>query len=556
MTSESHDSSSRAFASLIQRVLDARWRAYPNEAATSGFHDYDGLLPTASEQAIADRVSELRDSLAEAEAVDPPTLDEQQRFDRELLISGLRYELFDLTEWRTHRANPMALMDPIEVTNYLDRSYAPVEQRLASLAKLLRGVPAYLDSIRALLVPPFAKPVLEQSIEAYQGIAAFYRGDLAAFVTEHASGAPASEVSAAADAAAAAVDEMAAYLEPHRATATDDFAIGADIYAGLLLYGEMVSIPIDEIEAAGERELTRNQALVREAAEHIAPGAPVAEAIAMVARDHPTADRLLDATRAMLEELRAFVVDENVASVVSDVRAEVRETPPFMRWAFAAMDGPGPFEEVATESFYYVTPVEPEWSPEQAEEWLSNFNYAALRIISAHEVYPGHYVHFLRHHHAPSDAAKVFGAYSFWEGWAHYCEEMMLEVGYGGGDPRLAFAEAQEALIRICRLLCSIRMHTQGQTQAEATRFFQDNAYMEELPASKEALRGTFDPGYLNYTLGKLMIQKLRDDWQAEQGASYNLKAFHDELLSHGGPPIPLLRRAMLRHDDGGLLRG
>jgi uncharacterized protein (DUF885 family) len=265
---------------------------------------------------------------------------------------------------------------------------------------------------------------------------------------------------------------------------------------------------------------------------------------------------LLDETRAMLEELRAFVVDENVASVVSDVRAEVRETPAFMRWAFAAMDGPGPFEEVATESFYYVTPVEPEWSPEQAEEWLSNFNYAALKIISAHEVYPGHYVHFLRHHHAPSDAAKVFGAYSFWEGWAHYCEEMMLEVGYGGGDPRLAFAEAQEALIRICRLLCSIRMHTQGQTQAEATRFFRDNAYMEELPASKEALRGTFDPGYLNYTLGKLMIQKLRDDWQAEQGAAYSLKAFHDELLSHGGPPIPLLRRAMLRHDDGGLLRG
>jgi len=163
-------------------------------------------------------------------------------------------------------------------------------------------------------------------------------------------------------------------------------------------------------------------------------------------------------------------------------------------------------------------------------------------------------VHFLRHHNAPTPVSKVFGAYHFWEGWAHYCEEMMLEAGYGGGDPRLQFAEAQEALVRICRLLCSIRMHTQGLSLAAATRFFQANAYMEELPAQREALRGTFDPGYLNYTLGKLLIYKLRADWQAEQGAAYSLKAFHDELLAHGAPPVPLLRKLMLRNDDGRVL--
>ena len=166
-------------------------------------------------------------------------------------------------------------------------------------------------------------------------------------------------------------------------------------------------------------------------------------------------------------------------------------------------------------------------------------------------MYPGHYVHFLRHHYAPSAVSKVFGAYSFWEGWAHYCEEMMLEAGYGGGDPRMEFAQAQEALVRVCRLLCSLRMHTQGLALDDAARFFQDNAYMEELPARHEAVRGTFDPGYLNYTLGKLLIYKLRADWQAEQGDAYSLKAFHDELLSHGGPPVPLLRTMMLRNDDG-----
>ena len=503
---------------------------------------------------MASRVTQLHSSLAEAEAVPADALVPQERFDRDLLIGGLRNELFELTDWQDYRRNPMALMYPIEVTNYMDRSYAPVEQRLEALARVLRQVPAYLESVRSLLEPPFAAPVLEQSIEAYEGIASFYAGDLAGFVAEHATGALAVEVTEAREAAGAAVSAFADFLRPYRDTATDDFAIGAERFAKMLLLGEAVELPLDEIEAAGERELARNQELVRRAVEEFAPGAPVAEAIASVARDHPAADKLIDETRDMLEEIRAYVVDHDVATVVSEVRAQVRETPAFMRWAIAAMDGPGPFEEVATESFYYVTPVEAHWSEEQAEEWLSNFNYATLKIISVHEVYPGHYVHFLRHHNAPSAISKVFGAYSFWEGWAHYCEEMMLEAGYGGGDPRLLFAQAQEALVRVCRLLCSIRMHTKGMTLEEAGRFFKENAYMEELPAQKEALRGTFDPGYLNYTLGKLLIYKLREDWRAEQGAAYSLRAFHDELLSHGGPPVPLLRKLMLRHDDGQVL--
>ena len=535
-------------------MLRERWLAYPSEAASSGLHEFDGRLPTVSSAAISTRVTQLRASAAEAEAIPDDGLTSQERFDRELLVAGLAYEIFELSEWQAYRRNPMVLMGPIEVTNYLDRAYAPVEERLASLAQLLRQVPDYLESVGALLEPPFAKPVLQQSIEAYEGIASFYRGDLAAFVAANATGSLASEVNNAMALAAAAVDGFADSLRPHLDTADDDFAIGADQYSTMLRLGEMVGLPLSEIEAAGERELRRNQGLVREAAERIAPGRPLPEALAIVTKDHPAAERLIDETREMLEEIRAFVVDNGVASVVSEVRAQVRETPAFMRWAFAAMDGPGPFEQVATESFYYVTPVEPHWTAEQAEEWLSNFNYATLRIISVHEVYPGHYVHFLRHHDAPSAISKVFGAYSFWEGWAHYCEEMILEAGYGAGDPKLLLAMAQEALVRVCRLLCSIRMHTQGQTLEEAGRFFQENAFMEELPAQKEALRGTFDPGYLNYTLGKLLIQKLRADWQAEQGGAYSLGAFHDELLGHGGPPVPLLRRFMLRRDDGRLV--
>jgi uncharacterized protein (DUF885 family) len=545
---------SAAFAALAQRVLDERWLTFPYEAASSGLHAFDGQLPPATPATMAARVAQVRTTLADAEALPPETLAPQEQFDRDLLLLGLRGELHELTERRSFERDPMALMWPLEATAYMDRSYAPVDQRMASMAQLLNAVPAYLEAARGFLKPPFAKPVLGQAIEAYEGVAGFYRADVVDFANANLAAAGAADVERATAVAAIAIDDLVAYLRTHEATANDDFAIGADHYRTMLRNGEMVDISLADIEAAGERELARHQASVREAAAKIAPGKPLAEAIAVVTKDHPKAENLIDETRDMLEEIRDFTIAHNIASVISEVRAQVRETPAFMRWAFAAMDGPGPFEEVATESFYYVTPVEDHWTPEQAEEWLSNFNYATLRIISVHEVYPGHYVHFLRHAHAPSPLSKVFGAYSFWEGWAHYCEEMFLEAGYGDGDPKLQLAMAQEALVRVCRLLCSLRMHTQGLSLADAGRFFQANAFMEQLPAEKEALRGTFDPGYLNYTLGKLLIYKLRADWQAEQGDAYSLKAFHDELLSHGGPPVPLLRKHLLRHDDGVLL--
>ena len=548
------DDSSVQLAALVERVLAERWKASPPEAASSGIHEYDGMLLPLTMASIGARVVELRTALANAEAIASTGLSTQELFDRDLLALGLRSEIWELTENRSYRRDPMALMWPLEATAYMDRSYAPVEQRMGSMATLMRSVPAYLDSVRALFEPPFAKPVLGQAIEAYAGVAGFYRGDVTEFAKVNLDVSAAWDLAQAAEVAGQAIDEMVAYLRTHEATANYDFAMGAERYATMLSLGEMVDIPLVEIEAAGEAELRRHQASVREAAERIAPGKSLAEAIKVVTKDHPAAENLIDETRAMLEEIRSFTIEHDIASVISEVRAQVRETPAFMRWAFAAMDGPGPFEEVATESFYYVTPVEDHWTPEQSEEWLSNFGYATLKIISIHEVYPGHYVHFLRHAKAPSAVSKVYGAYSFWEGWAHYCEEMFLEAGYGDGDPKLHLAMAQEALVRVCRLLCSLRMHTQGQTLTQSEAFFMAEAFMEELPAKTEALRGTFDPGYLNYTLGKMLIYKLRADWRAEQGAAYSLKAFHDELLGHGGPPVPLMRRVMLRDDDGVLL--
>jgi uncharacterized protein (DUF885 family) len=225
------------------------------------------------------------------------------------------------------------------------------------------------------------------------------------------------------------------------------------------------------------------------------------------------------------------------------------------------MDTPGPFEKVATEAYYYVTPVEPEWPETQKEEWLSAFNYYTTDVVSIHEAYPGHYVQFLSLNASPaSEVAKIFGSYAFIEGWAHYCEEMLLEAGFmqpakGAAASRedqvraasYRLAQSDEALLRVCRLCCSIKLHTQGMTVDDATRFFVENCYYEEKPARSEATRGTYDPGYLYYTLGKLQIRKLRRDWQAQEGAAFSLQRFHDAFLSHGMPPIRLLREQMLR---------
>ena len=280
----------------------------------------------------------------------------------------------------------------------------------------------------------------------------------------------------------------------------------------------------------------------------IAPDKSVQQIVDDISKTHPTAQGLIPDTRDLLEDIRHALIDHGIVSLPSEDRCQVIETPTFMRYAFAAMDSAGALETEATESFYYVTPVEDHWTPEQAEEWLSKFDYNTLRIISIHEVYPGHFVHHLHNRYGrPLPLVnRVATSYAFTEGWAHYTEQMMLETDYGVGRPELRLTQLLEALVRNCRYVCSVAMHTGDMTVDEATKFFMDNAFMAEYPSRREALRGTFDPGYLNYTLGKLMILKLRDDYRRERNGDYSLRGFHDRLLSYGAPPLPLLRNVML----------
>jgi uncharacterized protein (DUF885 family) len=280
-----------------------------------------------------------------------------------------------------------------------------------------------------------------------------------------------------------------------------------------------------------------------------------------IQRDHPTEQGLIPDTRKSLEAIRNFVIDHKIITIPSAVRAQVEETPQYLRaGSFASMDTPGPFEAKATEAYYYVTPVEADWQPEQKEEWLTAFNYYTSDLVSIHEAYPGHYVQFLwLNASQPSSVAKIFASYAFTEGWAHYAEQMMLDEGFGGASTpkpspeeriraaKYRLAQSDEALLRLCRLCVAIKMHCEGMSLVDATRFFQDNCYYEGKPAYLEARRGTFDPQYLLYTVGKLEILKLRSDLQKQEGKSYSLQQFHNELLQHGAPPVRLLRERLLQ---------
>jgi uncharacterized protein (DUF885 family) len=286
----------------------------------------------------------------------------------------------------------------------------------------------------------------------------------------------------------------------------------------------------------------------------IDPNASTREVSDRLREDHPAPDALLDATRAVLADLKEFAIQHRLVTIPSGVDAIVAETPAFHRWSFASMDSPGAFEDEASGAHYFITSPEPDWTTTQKEQWMRRFFYASIANTSAHEAYPGHYVQSMHKRLAPTAVQKAFDSFTHWEAWAHYVEEMMLDEGYGNDDPAQRVAQLQAALLRNARYMVAIGLHCDGMTVDEATRIIMDATLMDELPARREAERGTFDPGYGNYTLGKLMLRKLRQDTEREQGEAFSLGAFHDAFLAHGAPPFPVIRARLLEDDDGNLL--
>jgi uncharacterized protein (DUF885 family) len=547
------------------------WR--PQTGTALGYHEYDGRLTDYSRPSLEGELARLRTFAARLAACDTNALTTAASCDYRILRSAIQREIFGFEEMDVFRQNPMTYAGALDVSIYIKRNFAPLEQRVASLIALLEQAPALFAAARANLAQTLPQPFVQTAIDQADGEADFLAKDLVAALEGVRDPGLRQRFAAANQRAIGEFRAYSAWLKQEKLpTANDGYALGRDKYMELLRYGELVSAPPERLLEIGARELRHQQEAFARAARQIDPSQSPPEVFKTVQRDHPTEQTLIPDTARDLEAIRRFVVERRLVTLPSNLRPRVAETPQFLRaTTFASMDTPGPFETRATEAYYYVTPVEANWTPRQKEEWLTAFNYYTTDVVSIHEVYPGHFVQFLALEASPATRLeKIFSSYAFVEGWAHYAEQMMIDEGFGrdgaaasapaGQDrpgpaaaspavraAKYGLAQADEALLRVCRLCVSIRLHCQGMTVDQATQFFQDNCHYEPKAARQEALRGTFDPEYLYYTLGKLEILKLREDWRQQEGAEFTLRKFHDEMLRHGAPPIRLLRELMLK---------
>jgi uncharacterized protein (DUF885 family) len=548
-------------------VADEYIRGYlaarPLHATALGFHEYDGRINEYTRLAIDAELARLRrfdDRLAK---FDIAKLGPRQAIDLRLLQAAIKKELFFIQDLGMYDHNPLTYARALDVGVYAKRKYAPIEDRVRSIVVVENQAPNLIIAAKTNLADALPKPYVELAIQTARGASEFLKKDLIEGLADLKDEALRATFLQSNRRAATALTEYATWLEKEKLPkATADFAIGEEKYQRFLAETELVNLPPAKLLDLGMSELKKEQDVFAESAKKIDETHPADVVFKQIQSDHPTAANLIPEITKRLDAIKKFVIDRKLVTLAADTKTQVKETPPDRRaTSFASMDTPGPFEKRANDSYFYVTPPENDWTELEKEQWLTSFNYFLSDLVSIHEVYPGHYVQFLHLNASKaSKAEKVFGAETFVEGWAHYTEKMMIDEGFGGAAPgatpsesdiqraaKYRMVQAQAALLRLCRLCVSIKMHTQGMSVVEATKFFQDNCYMEEKPARAEAMRGTFDIAYGSYSLGKLQILKLRNDYQAQEGDKFSLKKFHDEVLNHGMLPIRLLREVLLK---------
>jgi uncharacterized protein (DUF885 family) len=529
------------------------WR--PQTGTSLGFHRYDGKVTDYSKASLDAELARLKEFDRELNDLSPAQLSPNSYYDYRILRAAIQREIFGFEQMQIYTQNPMTYAGAIDVNIYIKRNFAPLPDRIRSITAILNQSSNIMAEARANLADSLPRPQVETAIEQADGAADFLAKDLVDALKDVKDAPLMADFNASNQRAIEELRGFSRYLKDEKLPkANEHYALGRNKYLRMLETGEMLNISPERVLEIGTHELERQQKIFADTAKLIDPSKPAIEVFKAIQKDHPTEQSLIPDTAKDLEMIRQFVVDKRIVTLPSTVRAKITETPQYLRaTSFASMDTPGPFETKATEAWYYVTPVEANWPAPQKDEWLTAFNYYTTDIVSIHEAYPGHYVQFLcLNASQATPLEKIFGAYAFIEGWAHYSEQMMVDEGFGKSqDPMRAakyrLAQTDEALLRLCRLCVSIRMHCMGMTVEEGAKFFQDNCYYEPKPAKAEAMRGAFDPEYLYYTVGKLEILKLRDDYQKQEGSKFSLQKFHDEMLRHGAPPIRLLREVMLK---------
>ncbi|HMF56656.1 MAG TPA: DUF885 domain-containing protein [Pyrinomonadaceae bacterium] len=544
---------SAQFNQLVDQFFDEYFKHNPTAGTASGFHQYDGFLEDYSKTEIANQVAANKNFLERFEHIDPRGLSPSEQDDRELVISSLRARLLELEEIRSWERNPDGYSSGVtgSVFVIMSRTFAPAADRLRSVIARERQMPKVFEDARANLKNP-PRIYTEIALEQIPGIVSFFQNDVPLAFKSVTDASLQSEFQKSNQAVIDALNSYQKFLQDDVLPRSNgDFRIGAENYRKKLLYEEMVDIPLDRLLEIGYENLRANQRWFQETAKKLDPTKTPQQILDQISHDHPEPNQLLQSFRSVLGGLQQFIVAHHIITIPSPVLPIVEETPPFERaLTFASMDTPGPFETVAKEAFFNVTLPETTWPREQVEEHMAGFNYGTIISTAVHEAYPGHYVQFLWVQHAPSKVRKLLGCGSNAEGWAHYCEQMMLDEGYGNGDLKLRLGQLQDALLRNARYIVGIEMHRGRMTYEQAIDFFVHEGYQSHANAERETKRGTSDPTYLVYTLGKLEIMKLREDYKRMRGSRFSLQEFHDAFMRQGFPPIKIIRRTLLGNNS------
>lgn len=555
----------QAFTRLADQYFDAFYLPTNPSAATGyGVHRYDGKLEDYSIAGIESRVKALKTWEQRVAAIDPASLSLYIRGDRDLVLNNIRSMLLTLQAIRPWEKNPDFYSSGITSSAFtlMERKFAPPETRLRDLISRERQMPAALLAARANLKNP-PKIYTQIALEQLPGLIEFFQHDVPSAFADVNDPALKKAFATSNDAVIKALGDYQAWLKADVLPKSHgDFRIGAKAFREKLKYDEMVDLPLGNLVALDEANMKANQAEFAKVAKELDPDKTPREVLAELAADHPQPDKLLDTFRSTFDTLIGFIDSHHIITIPSTVRPTVEETPPFMRaTTFASMDTPGPYETRATTAYFNVTLPEKDWPKQRTDQFMAQFSYPVITSIATHEAYPGHYIQFLWMHKVNDRVRKLLGSATNAEGWAHYCEQMMLDEGLAQYEfPKerrqqllLKLGQLQDALLRNARFIVGIKLHTGKMTLDQAKEFFVEQGYQSPAVGEVETKRGTSDPTYLYYTLGKLEILKLRADVEKKEGASFNPEKFHDDFMQHGFAPIAIVRREML-HDDSPVL--
>ncbi len=532
---------------FVGAFLDSTYAADPVIAVNLGLHQYDGRLADLSDAGIKHEIARLHAARDRALAFDSTTLDSAHRFDRDYLVAVLNGQLFWMEKAEWPWKNPQYYSTEFDPAPYVTRDYAPLPERLKAITGWARAIPKAASQVRTNLRTPMPETFADIGRIQFGGLASFLEKDVPGVFASVKDPALQADFHAASGEAVKALKEIDGWFATERRHATQTFPMGAELFAEMVSSTEEVDVPLDRLEAIAREDLQKNLDALTKACAAYAPGKTVAVCVAKEYAHKPAGD-LVGAAAKQLPMIEAFIRQHDVLTIPDSEPVLVRESPPYMRWNFAFELSRGIYEKNVA-STYYVSPPDPKWPAAERAAYIPGA--APLLFTSVHEVWPGHFLHFLHINHVTSQVGKVYQTYAYTEGWAHYTEEMMWDAGLGDNNPETHIGQLTEALLRNVRFVSAIGLHTKGMTVAQSEKMFLEQGFQDPGSARQQAVRGTFDPAYLNYTLGKLMIRKLREDWTASRGGRAAWKQFHDAFLSYGGPPIPLVRKAMMGKNAG-----